>query len=334
MHPRNSKSGVIWCCITKLVLFTPMSLFAGTPEAFPEISIPLSPETLKIENFYYFRGHSGVPDKANEGFTANAGFVITSEGVVVFDALGTPSLGAAMIEEIRDLTDQPITHVVLSHYHADHIYGLQAFRRLTDARIIAQSQSAHYLDSPEAQQRLDQRKQALSPWVDEHTHLVAPDETFESQLAFESGEYRFTVFHAGPAHSPDDSMMVVQPSGVLFSGDIIQSGRIPFLNSDEVDSENWMEAIEKVRKLEPSILVPGHGAASDDAMQALAFTYDYLAFVRDRMQKAVENWVSFEDAYKHTDWSRYETLPAFEASNKANAYRVYLEMERTVLGSE
>ncbi|MBW4933096.1 MBL fold metallo-hydrolase [Marinobacter sp. F4206] len=275
-----------------------------------------------------------MPDSTNEGLTANAGFVITGSGVVVFDALGTPSLGAAMIKEIRNLTDQSITHVVLSHYHADHIYGLQAFKKLTNAQIIAQDQSSRYIASAEAQQRLHQRKQALSPWVDENTRLIEPDKTFENQLVFESGEYRFTVFHAGPAHSPDDSMMMVQPAGVLFSGDIIQSGRVPFLNSDEVDTANWMSAIEEVRKLEPSILIPGHGGASDKAMEALEFTYDYLAFVRDRMEKAVENWVSFEDAYEQTDWSRYEALPAFDASNKANAYRVYLEMEKTVLGSE
>ncbi|MBW7469783.1 MBL fold metallo-hydrolase [Marinobacter sp. M216] len=275
-----------------------------------------------------------MPSSTNEGFTANAGFVITGDGVVVFDALGTPSLGAAMIEEIRKLTDLPITHVVLSHYHADHIYGLQAFKELTDAQVISQAQSSRYISSAEAQQRLDQRKRALSPWLDESTSLVPPDKTFEDQFGFESEGYRFTIVHAGPAHSPDDSMMMVQPAGVLFSGDIVQSGRIPFLNSDQVDTGQWMAAIDKVRAMQPSILVPGHGEASDNAMEALNFTYNYLAFVRNEMKKAVENWVPFEEAYQQTDWSRYENLPAFEASNKANAYRVYLDMEKAALGEE
>lgn len=58
----------------------------------------------KIEISIGFAGYSGVPGKENEGFTANAGFVITGEGVVVFDALGTPSLGVAMVDKIRELT--------------------------------------------------------------------------------------------------------------------------------------------------------------------------------------------------------------------------------------
>jgi glyoxylase-like metal-dependent hydrolase (beta-lactamase superfamily II) len=308
------------------------TLAAESSPDYAPLSIPFKAEPVSADNVYYFSGQSGVPGKQNEGFTANAGFVITGQGVVVFDALGTPSLGAEMIYKIRELTKLPITHVVISHYHADHVYGLQAFRELTKAKIIAQEASSLYINSPDASQRLEQRKQALSPWVDDNTWVVAPDLTFEEETSLESGQYRFRIVHAGPAHSPDDSLMMVEPAGVVFSGDIIQNERVPFLASSEVDTANWMRAIGKVRELNPRILIPGHGKASENAMEALNFTYDYLAYVRDRMGAAVEAWIEFEDAYEQTDWSRYEDLPAFEASNKANAYRVYLEMEKAALG--
>ncbi len=308
------------------------TLAAESSPDYAPLSIPFKAEPVSADNVYYFSGQSGVPGKQNEGFTANAGFVITGQGVVVFDALGTPSLGAEMIYKIRELTKLPITHVVISHYHADHVYGLQAFRELTKAKIIAQEASSLYINSPDASQRLEQRKHALSPWVDDNTWVVAPDLTFEEETSLESGQYRFRIVHAGPAHSPDDSLMMVEPAGVVFSGDIIQNERVPFLASSEVDTANWMRAIGKVRELNPRILIPGHGKASENAMEALNFTYDYLAYVRDRMGAAVEAWIEFEDAYEQTDWSRYEDLPAFEASNKANAYRVYLEMEKAALG--
>jgi len=108
-------------------------------------------------------------------------------------------------------------------------------------------------------------------------------------MAFEVGRYRFSLFHAGPAHAPDDTMMMVEPADVLFSGDIIQNGRVPFLNSPQVDTTQWMNAIEKVRKLKPTLLIPGHGDVSKNAMEALDFTYNYLAFVRTEMANAVEN---------------------------------------------
>lgn len=318
--------------IAAAVLTGSGALAAGPSAGYPPLSIPFEAEPVSVDNVYYFFGQSGVPGKQNEGFTANAGFVITDEGVVVFDALGTPGLGAAMIDKIRELTELPITHVVVSHYHADHVYGLQAFRELTEAKVIAQEASHVYINSPDADERLAQRKQALSPWVDDDTRLVAPDVTFEEGMTLESGDYRFNIVHAGPAHAPDDSLMMVEPAGVLFSGDIIQNDRVPYLASSEVDTGNWMRAIERVRDLNPKILIPGHGKASENAMEALNFTYDYLAYVRDRMGAAVEEWIQFEDAYAQTDWSRYEKLPAFDASNKANAYRTYLEMEKAALG--
>jgi glyoxylase-like metal-dependent hydrolase (beta-lactamase superfamily II) len=78
------------------------------------------------QDIYYVEGIPGIATD-NEGFISNAGFVVTGEGVIVFDALGTPSLAKNLVKLIKSVTDQPITRVIVSHYHADHIYGLQVF---------------------------------------------------------------------------------------------------------------------------------------------------------------------------------------------------------------
>ncbi|MBQ0833135.1 MBL fold metallo-hydrolase [Marinobacter sp.] len=327
-------SKILLSLASTALLATSQVVIGASPSPFPDISIPFSAHSLGVKNIFYFRGESGVPDQKNEGFTSNAGFVVTIQGVIVFDALGTPSLGAAMVNEIRKITDQPITHIVVSHYHADHIYGLQALKVLTGAEVIAQKSTHLYTDGRDSEKRLKQRQQALAPWVDKTTRVVPPDLAFKDEIILHSGNDRFSIYHAGPAHAPGDSMMMVEPAGVLFAGDIIQSGRVPFLNSPQVDTENWMSAIEKVKKLNPVVLIPGHGKASENAMEALNFTYDYLAFVRNKMKAAADNWISFEDAYRQVDWSRYEELPAFDASNKGNAYRVFLDMEQKALVSE
>src|SRR5437867_2299451 len=89
--------------------------------------IVLTPQRLSA-HCWFFQGQSGVASLANKGFMSNAGFVVTGQGVVVFDALGTPALGRAMREAIRKVTDEPIRRIVISHYHADHIYGLQELK--------------------------------------------------------------------------------------------------------------------------------------------------------------------------------------------------------------
>ncbi len=326
------RSGYLLLAAVGLAAFQATPAGAQPPEAdYPAVSVAVEAERLGDTNAYYIPAQSGVPDQSNEGHTANAGFVVTNEGVVVFDALGTPSLGYAMLGVIRTITDEPIEKVVVSHYHADHIYGLQVFQDLTDAEIIAQERAQEYVDSAQAERRLEQRRDALAPWVNEDTRVVPPDTTFEDQMGFELGGSRFTLLHAGPAHAPDDTMMMVEPADVLFSGDIVQQGRVPFLASESVDSGQWLAAIEQVRSMEPAFMIPGHGRASSDPMPALAFTHGYISDLREHMGQAVSDWVPFEEAYAQTDWSEYEDLPAFEASHKRNAYSVYLELERAEL---
>jgi glyoxylase-like metal-dependent hydrolase (beta-lactamase superfamily II) len=181
----------------------------------------------------------------------------------------------------------------------------------------------------DAQRRLAQRREALFPWVDEDTDIVPPDRVFDASLSFDLGGIRFEVKHLGPAHAPGDSVMVVKDYGVLFSGDVIYGGRIPFLDSPRTDIDRWLAGLEYISGLGDGLryIVPGHGSVSEDAQQAVAATRDYILHVREAMAAAVGHFVPFDQAYERTDWSGYEDLPAFDASNRGNAYRIYLEEE-------
>ena len=308
--------------------------WAEDAQPYAPLDRPLVVEQVSGEPIYYTLGSPGIPAHDNEGNTSNAGFVVTKDGVVVFDALGTPSLGWALLEAIRKLSDLPARYNVVSHYHADHIYGLQAFKDHTPTIVVAQDRATEYREGEEtsgerANQRLDQRRDALAPWVDAKTRVVPPDITFKQQATLYLGGKSFELIYAGPAHSASDSMMLVQPDGVLFAGDVVQSGRIPFMNADDVDTANWLRSLGEVEKLAPKFIIPGHGRPSTNAGAAIAFTRDYITYVRNAMAKAVADWTDFDAAYNGTDWSKYRDMPAFDANNRGNAYRIFLEMERS-----
>jgi glyoxylase-like metal-dependent hydrolase (beta-lactamase superfamily II) len=322
--------------VTALVFVTCIAspLRADGASPYAAITIPLKIDGVPGKPIYTSTGNPGIPGKDNEGNTSNAGFVVTSDGVAVFDALGTPSLGWALLQEIRKVTDKKIRYVVASHYRADHIYGLQAFRDHTDAVIIAQERAGEYKENEEtadekANQRLDQRRGALFPWVDNNTRVVPPDITFRDRMTIGLGDRRLTLLYAGPAHSSSDMMMLVEPDGVLFAGDIVQNSRIPHMNSDDVLTTQWLAALGEVEKLDPKFIIPGHGKASTQAKEAIAFTRDYIQYVRSVMAKAVQDWTDFDVAYEQTDWSKYRDMPAFAANNRGNAYRIYLELEQS-----
>jgi glyoxylase-like metal-dependent hydrolase (beta-lactamase superfamily II) len=277
---------------------------------------------------YYVRGQAREASNKNQGFMSNAGFVVTPAGVVVFDSLGSPPLGEELIRQIRKITRQPIKRVIVSHFHADHSYGLQAFKAI-GAEVWAHRDGKLYLESDLARQRLEQRKQVLAPWVDDSTQLVPADEWLEGDTGFELGGVKFELIHLGPAHSPEDLMMKVSPDGVLLSGDLLFTGRIPFVG--EADSKRWLEAIDRLLAFKPRALVPGHGKASTDPAADLTLTREYLLYLREAMKKAVDDFVPFEEAYRQTDWSRFSSLPAFQAANRVNAYNTYLLLEKESL---
>jgi glyoxylase-like metal-dependent hydrolase (beta-lactamase superfamily II) len=280
------------------------------------------------EHVYYVEGEPGIATD-NEGFISNAGFVITGDGVVVFDALGTPSLANTLVSKIRELTEQPIRKVIVSHYHADHIYGLQVFEEI-GAEISAPEGAQKYLQSEAAKERLEERQFSLEPWVNENTRLILPDVTVSKSTTFTMGDVTFTINYMGKAHSDGDLSMLVEPDRVLFSGDIIFEGRVPFVGS--ADTKNWLETLTRLETGGLTALIPGHGPASTRPDKTIALTRVYLAYLREVMGAAVDEFQAFDEAYDEADWARFENLPAFEEANRTNAYQVYLSMEAELLG--
>jgi len=256
---------------------------------------------------------------------SNAGFVVTRDGVVVFDALASPPLAEKLVRLIRKITKQPIKRVIVSHYHADHFYGLQIFKAL-GAEIWAHRAAEGATRNEGAAERFAQRKEALFPWVDDDTQLLEADRFLKGDMDFEMGGVQFVLRHVGPAHSSEDMAMLVKQDGVLYAGDLVFRGRVPFVG--DADSRAWIAALDKLIALKPRVLVPGHGAPSHAPRTDLVFTRDYLHFLRDKMGPAARTLVPFEEAYEKTDWSKYRSLPAFDEANRANAYNQYLRLEQ------
>lgn len=275
------------------------------------------------EHVYYVQGKAGIATD-NEGFISNAGFIVTNEGVVVFDALGTPSLANLLLTKIRSVTDKPIIKVIVSHYHADHIYGLQVFKDL-GAQIIAPKGVMDYLSSPAAEERIEERRFSLEPWVNESTYLARPDVIIDKPMEFKHGDMTFTLDVLGAAHSDGDLTLYVEPERVLFSGDIIFEGRVPYLG--DANTKKWLDTLIKMEVGKIAALIPGHGPAAKNPNQAISATRNYLAKVRSVMTNAVQNLDDFAETYDKTDWSEFEKLPAFAEANRRNAYQVYLSME-------
>lgn len=277
---------------------------------------------------YYVQGESALGTSANQNFISNAGFVITPTSVVVIDALGSPRLAERLTAEIKKRTPLPISDVILTHYHADHIYGLSYFKAM-GAHITAHVAAKEYIQSETAQLRLEASRTDLAPWIDDKTHLVLADTWISGPTSLKIGGWVFELDHVGPSHTPEDLIVFVPKEKLLFAGDLFFNGRLPFVG--KANSSQWILALDQMLQHDATAVVPGHGAVSTNPKKDIAMTRDYLKYLRTSMGAAVQDFVPFEEAYKTTDWSAFEATPMFGFANRMNAYNTYLLMEEEAL---
>jgi glyoxylase-like metal-dependent hydrolase (beta-lactamase superfamily II) len=280
------------------------------------------------EHVYFVQGKTGIATD-NEGFISNASVIIGNKGITIVDALGSPSLAEELLARAREISTQPILRVITTHYHADHIYGLQVFKE-QGAKIYAPLGVDDYLDSETATNRLEERRFSLDPWVNEKTRLVYPDVQIAAPTEIDDGDIKFKIDYLGKAHSDADLTVLVEPDRVFITGDVIFEGRIPFVGDG--DTKAWLATLNKMAdKKGVKALIPGHGGLAKDPLSAISLTRDYLSFLRENLGAGVEEMMTFDEVYSSIDWSRFDKLPAFDAGNRINAYQVFLSLEKEML---
>ena len=134
-----------------------------------------------------------------------------------------------------------------------------------------------------------------------------------------------TISNAGPAHTPEDLIVFFGSEKILFAGDLVFRGRIPFIGPT-ADTAPWIASLKTMQDLQASVIVPGHGAAFKSSKEDMVQLQDYLTYLRATMGKAVNDLDLFDEAYAAVDWSRFEKLPLFRVANRMNAYNTYLQL--------
>jgi glyoxylase-like metal-dependent hydrolase (beta-lactamase superfamily II) len=294
---------------------------------YPRTSVEMELKQVS-EHVYFAQGAAGMATE-NQGFISNATIILDNHGITIIDALGSPSLAEQMLYQLRKISSLPVKRVITTHYHADHIYGLQVFEAI-GAEILAPFGVDDYLNSEAAKNRLEERRLSLDPWVSDETHLVHPDLLIDKPLIINEGGVKLTINILGKAHSDADLTVLVEPDNVFISGDVIVDGRIPFVGDS--DSKAWLKTLTRMAdKKDIKALIPGHGDMAKDPIEAIARTRNYLAYLRDNLSVGVEEMMSFDELYESIDWTPFRELPAFKEGNRINAYQVFLSLEKEML---
>jgi glyoxylase-like metal-dependent hydrolase (beta-lactamase superfamily II) len=202
----------------------------------------------------------------------NVGAVIGEDGVLAVDARATPTHAREWLDELRRLTDRPIRHLVLTHYHAVRVLGASAF----DAEsVIAHEGTRRWiLERGEADFESETRRfPRLFRDVESIPGLTHPTASFGDSLRLELGGREVQLLHLGRGHTAGDAAVWLPEERILFAGDLVEARAAPYMGDAFV--EEWSTTtLDRVEALGAQTIVPGRGPAAGP--EAIAETRDYL----------------------------------------------------------
>lgn len=275
----------------------------------------------------------GDTGRGSEG-RPNAGFIVTSEGVVVIDALASPAQGEQLVGAIRSVTREPIRWLVLTHHHPDHHFGAIVLRR-AGARVIAHPDVSTGVDE-------QSREAAESDWtlvvgkaqMEGFTYADVPDVAVTTADTLRLGGKTIVIAHPwrGSAHTAGDLIVWLPAERVVFAGDLLIEDGVTMVVDGS--SQGLLGALAALAALDARVAVPGHGAMPAAPGALIARTRDYITGLRVAMRRAIEHHRSLNralDSLPPADEGRPVSLRSRE---RRNANRVYLEVEKELMGLE
>lgn len=275
---------------------------------------------------YAVPGDSGT---GSEG-RPNAGFVVTEQGVLVIDALASPRQGERLVRSIRETTDRPIRWLVLTHHHPDHHFGAVAVRRASAHVLAHPERSTLAAESGEAALVRDWTGVVGAEEMRGFAFANAPDAPVVRDTTLVLGGRAVELIVAAGAHTAGDLAVWLPAERVLFAGDLLIEDGVTMV----VDGHSGvlLEMLDRLASLEPRVVVPGHGRISGEPPALFELTRAYLHEVRASMRAALERGQPLSrvlSAVPPADEDRPVSRPSRE---RRNAVRVYLEMERELMG--
>jgi len=256
----------------------------------------------------------------------NTGVIIGDESVMIVEAQATPRLARMVIEKVREVTDKPISHLVMTHYHAVRVLGASAY----GAREVIMSDAAAGMVEERGQEDWDSefgRFPRLFQGHEEIPGLTRPTTTFSESMTVYLGKRRIDIMKLGRAHTAGDAVVWVPDQEVMFTGDIVEYHSACYCGDGHFN--DWPKTLANIAAFEPKSIAPGRGDAlvgEDMVARAIANTRDFVESTYKPVARVVARGGTLKEAWdavraecdpKFSDYAIYEHCLPF---NVARAY--------------
>ena len=220
-------------------------------------------------------------------------FVVTDEGIVVTDPINAEA-ATWLKDEIAKAFDQPVTHMIYSHHHADHASGGQVWG---DVEVIAHENFPAHVEAGD---------------VD----TAMPTKTFSDEHVLEIGGKTFELTYLGEGHGDDLIVTVVRPENVAFVVDVVSPKRLPFRDFPRTNIDQLVEQIKVLETLDFDIMLPGHSVIGEK--QDATNTRLYIEHLRSAVKAALDEGQTEADILASDITDAYKDVAGYELYRDLN----------------
>lgn len=268
--------------------------------------------------------------------------VIGDSGVLLFDAGGAPLQSERVLAKVRELTDQPVTHIAISHWHGDHHLGIhRILEAYPDAAVISHAFTAAAMAGapmdyiiPQIEDGFGAAKEALGAYVEsrefpdgrpipdelveyyrtayEDADLIdeqirgfvvsTPTVTFENDFVIDLGGREVQLKHLGWGNTKGDVILWLPEERVAASADIVV---MPTPYGFGSYPEKWVDTLNKLKALKYETLIPGHGPLQTDAAY-VDLLIETMMLVDEQVTPLAQQGLSLEEVREQVDFSSVE----------------------------
>jgi len=268
-------------------------------------------------SFVHFGKHEAM-SVSNGGNIANIGFIIGETSIAVIDPGGSPRIGASMREHIHAVSPLPISHVILTHIHPDHVFGGNAFADVP--HVIAHK---HFTRA--AIQRADFYRNAFAGLFTspEQITTLVPTETNFDRLTIDLGNRILTVRQHDTGHSDNDVSVFDEKTKTLWASDLVFTHRLPSLDGS---LPGWIGVLEELSDVAPDLVIPGHGPAGN-WHEAVEPQLRYLRKMLRQTRAAIRDNTRLREAIEQVATDERNQWRLFDRQHKSNVTKAFTELE-------
>jgi glyoxylase-like metal-dependent hydrolase (beta-lactamase superfamily II) len=249
----------------------------------------------------------------------NVGIVAGERSVLAVDPGMGPRNGDTVRRHAESVASGKPLFVTATHFHPEHGFGVQSFR--PGAAILYNRAQLDELHA-KGQAYLEMFRTFGETVAEqlEGVELVDPDLTYEGDAELDLGGRRVRLHPTGLAHTRGDQVVFLPEERILFTGDLVESrcfAIFPYFPPDDadVDGDRWIAVLEELEKLDPKIVVPGHGEVGD--VSVIATAREYITQLREETRRLKAEGVGEEEVVErldrhfrelHPDWVQEEWI--------------------------